>query len=134
MGTSRKNEIKSIFLFAIAVIIFISLLTFDQKDIKFLTSTPNISKSNIIGSLGAYTAWVLLFLMGFGAYLAPLFIVLCGTIPYLESETTKKIGIRIFGIFFSILAISSALGLLGPSDVIYKFQRGGILGLVFSDF
>ena len=133
MKTSKINEIKSIFLLAIALVIFISLLTFDQNDIKFLTSNPNLSKNNVIGSVGAYVAWVCLFLMGFGAYVIPFFIALWGVRFFLE-EQVGKFYLRIFGAIFSILAISSIFNLIGPQDVVYRFQRGGITGLVFSDF
>ncbi len=133
MKTSKINEIKSIFLLAVALVIFISLLTFDQNDIKFLTSNPNLPKNNVIGFVGAYMAWVCLFLMGFGAYVIPFFIALWGVRFFLE-EQARKFYLRVFGAIFSILAISSIFNLIGPQDVVYRFQRGGIIGLVFSDF
>lgn len=127
MKVSRLTEIKLIFLLALALIIFISLLTFDQNDIRFLTSYPNASKSNIVGFAGAYLAWTLLFLIGFGSYLIPFLIIILGIMP-------KKNYLRIFGGIFSILAASSLLGLMGPQDTIYRFHKGGIVGLAFSDF
>ena len=133
MKTSRKNEIKLIFLLAVALVIFISLLTFDPDDIKFLTSDPNIPKSNVVGFLGAYIAWVMRFLVGYGAYMAPFFIALWGVLSVLE-EGARKLYLRVSGALFSILAVSSIFSIIGLQDAAYRFQRGGIVGLVFSDF
>ncbi|MGB2706374.1 MAG: DNA translocase FtsK [Candidatus Omnitrophota bacterium] len=127
MKISRLSEIKLIFLLAVALVIFISLLTFDPNDIRFLTSDPNPSKSNITGFVGAYLAWWLFFLMGLGSYIVPFLIALWGIRP-------KKIYLRVFGGIFSILAVSSLLSLIGPEGAIYRFQKGGIIGLAFSDF
>jgi S-DNA-T family DNA segregation ATPase FtsK/SpoIIIE len=133
MKISKANEIKSIFLLTIALVIFISLLTFDRNDIRFLTSDPNLSKNNVIGSVGAYLAWVCLFLTGFSAYAIPIFIAMWGAAFFLE-EKAKKPFLRVFGATFSVVAISSIFSLIGPEAIIYRFRRGGITGLVFSDF
>ena len=133
MKTSKINEIKLIFSLAIALVIFISLLTFNQNDIKFLTSNPDIPRSNVVGFVGAYLAWILRFLMGFGAYIVPAFIALCG-ILFLFEEKSKKFYIRIFGVVFSIIAVSSIFSIMGSQDAVYRFARGGIIGLIFSDF
>ena len=133
MKTSKLNEIKLIFLAAIALAIFISLLTFDPGDIKFLTSSPELAKNNVVGFVGAYLAWIFLFLMGRSAYLIPVLIVVWGVISLLE-EKRQKLYLRFFGGLFSILAISSIFSLIGLQDTVYRFQRGGIMGLVFSDF
>lgn len=135
MKVSKANEIKSIFLLAIALIIFISLLAFDQNDIKFLTSNPNLSKNNVVGSAGAYLGWFGFFLAGFGAYVIPIFIAAWGAMLFLQEQSQGgKFYLRIFGGIFSILAVSSIFSMIGPQDIIYRFQRGGIVGLVFSDF
>jgi len=127
MKISRLNEIKLIFLLAVALIIFISLITFDPNDISLLTSDPSSSKSNITGTVGAYLAWWLFFLVGRGAYVVPFVIVLWGLL-------SKKLYLRIFGGVFSILAVSSLLCLTGPQTAVYRFQKGGIIGLGLSDF
>ena len=133
MKFSRKSEIKLIFLLAIALVIFISLITFDTDDIKLLTSSPSQVKHNVTGFVGAYLAWVMLFLMGLGSYLLPLLIVVWGVISLVEDKP-KKISFRIFGALFSVLAISSILSLTGVGESTYRFYRGGLIGLSFSDF
>ncbi|MFH1381131.1 MAG: DNA translocase FtsK [Candidatus Omnitrophota bacterium] len=132
MKLSRKNEIKLVFLLALALVIFLSLFTFDSGDIDFLTSAPNPTKSNIAGFLGAYMAWIMLFLMGMGAYIVPFFIAVWG-IMFLLEQKSQKFYLHILAALFSILAISSILSMIGPQDTIYKFTRGGVVGLAFSD-
>jgi len=126
MKTSKINEIKSIFLLAIALVIFISLLTFDQNDIKFLTSNPNLPKNNVVGFVGAYMAWVCLFLMGFGAYVIPFFIALWGAYSMLKMplglhlihwvETWDYIvAYTIFTVLASVTLYLAKKGTLGPN-------------------
>jgi len=133
MKITKASEIKLIFSLAIALVILISLLTFDPGDIKFLTSSLNVSRNNIAGFVGAYLAWFCLFLMGYGAYVIPVFIALWGVMA-LTDEKPRKFYLRIFGAAFSILAISSILSLVGLQEAVYRFQKGGIIGLAFSDF
>jgi len=133
MKISKANEIKLIFVLALSLVVLISLITFDPNDVKILTSNPNIAKSNVVGFIGVQIAWWLFFFAGLGAYAIPIFIALWGIMSLLE-EKPKKIYLRIFGTFFSILAISSIFSILGSQDTIYRFNRGGIIGLAFSDF
>jgi len=133
MRLSKTNEIKLVFLVAVALVILVSLVTFDAGDIQYLTSSPNIAKSNIAGSVGAYLAWTMLFFMGLGSYVVPFLIVLWGVMSLLEDKPRKPY-LRIFGAIFSILAVSSILSLLGLQNSVYRFQRGGMIGLLFSDF
>ena len=133
MKTSRTNEIKLIFAVAIAFVIFISLLTFKQTDIRFLTSSPNLAKQNVVGFAGAYLAWFFLFLMGRSAYVIPVLIALWGVVRLFE-EKPKKFYLRIFGALFLVLAVSSIFSLLGAEEITLRFQRGGIIGLIFSNF
>lgn len=133
MKITKANEIKLIFLLAMALIVLVSLVTFDEGDIRFLTSSPNASKSNLIGPLGAYLGWFLLFLTGYGAYAVPFFMVLWGMM-YLLGEKPSKFYLRVFGIIFSILAVSAILSLAGAGGAVNRFHRGGIAGLLFSDF
>ena len=132
MRISRANEIKLILLTMTALVIFFSLITFDANDIRFLTSSPNMAKANWIGFIGAYTAWFLTFLVGFGAYAIPVLIIIWGIMSLGESKE-KRSNLRIFGAAFSILAISAILSLTGSEETVHRFGRGGIVGLLFSD-
>lgn len=133
MNTSRSNEIKLIFLLAIALGIFISLFSFDPNSISFLNSSPTLSSNNIVGHVGAYLGWGFLFLMGFAAYVVPALIAFWAVASLFE-EKPRKLSFRIAGALFSILAVSSILSIIGAGDTTYRFYKGGIIGLAFSDF
>ena len=133
MKGSKLKEIKLIFSLAVALVMLASLFTFNEGDVRFLTSAPNISKINVAGFVGAYLGWTMLFLMGLGAYSVPVFIILWGVNSYMAKEP-KKAGIRVFGGIFLIAAVSSIFAMLSPGIPAYRFERGGIIGLAFSDF
>lgn len=133
MKISKINEIKLIFLLAVALVIFISLISFDPDDIGLLTSNPNISKSNIVGSVGAHIAWFLFFLVGYGAFILPFFIAL-GAVTFYVGEKPEKFYLRIAGIIFSVLSVSAIFSRIGIQGTSHQFHRGGIVGLSFSDF
>ncbi|MFH1594546.1 MAG: DNA translocase FtsK 4TM domain-containing protein [Candidatus Omnitrophota bacterium] len=133
MKISRLNEIKLVLLLAIALVIFISLLSFSKDDIPGLTSNPNITKNNIIGFVGAYLSWAIIFLTGRGGYVIPFFIAIWGALSLFGGKV-HKFYLRVFGAIFLILAVSSICSLVGPGDTAFRFERGGIIGLAFSDF
>ena len=133
MDKTRWNEIQAIILFAVAILIFISLVTFSFSDLKPFTSHPNIPIRNFAGLFGAYLGALLFFIMGLSSYVIPL-LVLSWAMARLSGVTPQKIYFKIFGTFFLILASSSIFSILGRGDNSFRFSLGGIAGLVFSDF
>ncbi|MBN1353125.1 MAG: DNA translocase FtsK 4TM domain-containing protein, partial [Candidatus Omnitrophica bacterium] len=69
----------------------------------------------------------------FGAYAIPLLIAVWGFM-FLFEEKPKKFYTRAFGAAFFILSTSSVFSVIGAQESIYKFQKGGLIGLVFSNF
>jgi S-DNA-T family DNA segregation ATPase FtsK/SpoIIIE len=133
IDNTRWNEIRGIILFAIAVLVFTSLITFTFSDLSLFTSKPNIPVKNAAGLFGVYIGSVLFFVMGMSSYVIPILIVLWG-ISRLSGITPQKVHFKIFGTFFLILATSSIFSILGNSDPTFRFGLGGIIGMVFSDF
>ena len=141
LDKTKWNEIQAIMLFAAAILILISLVTFDFADIGFFTSKVNYPIKNFAGLFGAYVGAVLIFVMGLSAYVIPL-LVISWAFARLYGITPQKFYFKIFGTFFLILASSSIFSILGrgPSaalgagDNSFRFSLGGIIGLVFSDF
>ena len=72
MDKTRWREIQAIILFAIAILIFISLATFSFSDLGLFTSSPNYPIRNFAGLFGAYLGTSLLFIMGLSAYIISL--------------------------------------------------------------
>ena len=139
--TNRWNEIQAIVLFAFALLVFISLVTFDFADVGMYTSRPNQPVHNFAGIVGVYIGAVLFFIMGMSAYCIPL-LVLSWAIARLYGITPQKLYFKIFGTIFLILASSAIFSILGHTAAIspggydnsFRFTLGGIVGLAFSDF
>jgi S-DNA-T family DNA segregation ATPase FtsK/SpoIIIE len=66
------REALSIVLLAVCVIIFLSLVSYDWRDISLLCEPANSPPANFIGPGGAWMSFVLFEAMGLGAYLVPL--------------------------------------------------------------
>ncbi len=133
MDKTRWNEIQAIILFAIAILILTSLVTFSFSDLSLFTSKPNIPVSNAAGLFGVYIGAALFFVMGLSSYVIPLLII-SWAISRLSGITPQKIHFKIFGTFFLILASSSIFSILGSGDSTFRFSLGGMIGMVFSDF
>lgn len=129
---TRWNEIQAIVLFAIAILIFISLATFDFSDLRIFTSKPNLPVRNFAGLFGACLGGCLFFIMGLSAYCIPL-LILSWAIARFSGITPQKLYFKLFGTFFLVLASSSIFSILGRGDNSFRFSLGGMVGLVFSD-
>ena len=133
MDKTRWNEIQAIILFAIAILIFTSLITFSFSDLSVFTSKPYIPVRNLAGLFGVYIGAALFFLMGLSSYVIPLLII-SWAVARLYGITPQKVHFKLFGTFFLILASRSIFSLIGKGDNAFRFSLGGIAGLIFSDF
>lgn len=133
MDKTRWNEIQGVVFFAVALLIFISLITFDFFDMGLFVSKPNIPVKNFAGLFGAYLAGLLLFIMGLSAYVIPL-LVFSWAVARFFGVTPQKLYFKLFGTLFLVLATSSLFAILGRGDNAFRFNLGGIVGLVSSDF
>lgn len=85
----------SIILFALFVLLLLSLISYDWRDISVLNKPPPEVPYNFIGPAGAWTAFVLFQVSGVGAYLFPMwFVVFCLLLIFKGTAHLKaKIGI-----------------------------------------
>lgn len=132
-GSNKWNEIQAVLLFAAALLIFISLISFNFSDLKQFTSRPNVPVGNLAGIFGVYFASALFITMGLSSYVMPL-LVLSWAIARLYGITPQKIHFKVFGTFFLILASSSLFSIMASGTNSFRFSLGGIVGLSFSDF
>jgi DNA segregation ATPase FtsK/SpoIIIE, S-DNA-T family len=130
-SVSYKNEIATIILLAIAVILFLCLITFSPNDASVITSSSQRTK-NLIGSFGSSVAALLLQALGITAYLVP---ALLSFIAW-QIFRTKKIKVpfvRILGLALFVFAFSSLIMVSGFSHVFDgSTQSGGLIGVIFS--
>ncbi|MDP2942295.1 MAG: DNA translocase FtsK, partial [Candidatus Omnitrophota bacterium] len=129
----RINEIWGVLLFAITILIFVSLISYDQNDLPWFTSQPNVYTKNYAGIVGAMVAAGLFSLIGFSAYVIPVLTATWSVGKFL-GKVPQKFYFKLLGASFLFIALSAFLSMLGsPADVM-KVHRGGLLGLFFSDF
>jgi S-DNA-T family DNA segregation ATPase FtsK/SpoIIIE len=133
LDKTRWNEIQAIVFFAIALLIFISFITFDFSDIPLFTSKVNHPIRNFAGLFGAYLGAIMFFIMGLSAYVIPV-LILSWAIARFSGITAQKLYFKIFGTFFLILASSALFSICGGVSNSTRFKLGGAVGLVFSDF
>jgi S-DNA-T family DNA segregation ATPase FtsK/SpoIIIE len=129
----RWNEIQAIILFAVALLIFISFVTFDFSDVSLFTSKVNNPIKNFAGLFGAMFGGLMFFVMGLSAYVIPM-LILSWALARFSGVEPQKLYFKIFGTFFLILASSALFSMCGGQDNSVRFSLGGIVGLVFSDF
>ncbi len=108
------NEIKGILILSVALILLVSLISFVPEDLSWFTSQPNFPVHNWIGKFGAY-------------------LFIWSSNKFLNRETIFSFSKNIsFWVFVCVLsALLSMLGSLGDS---FQFRRGGVIGLVISEF
>ncbi len=74
------REAWSIVLLAVCVLLFLSLVSYDWRDIPLLQSPPNDPPANFIGPVGAWVSFILLTAFGVVAYLLPLWFLGFGVV------------------------------------------------------
>ncbi len=133
MKQQHLNEIKAIIIFASALIILASLVSYTPFDLSFYTSHPNIPAKNFIRIFGAYLAGALFFIVGWSAYFIALFLLFWAW----NKLTGGDIGFRFskvvsFLVLFLVLSSLFSISVSSVSNV--RYERGGFLGLIAGDF
>lgn len=132
MKQERINEIWGVLLFAITILILVSLISYDQNDLSWFTSHPNIYTKNYAGIIGAYIGMILFSLIGFSAYIIPVLTATWAIGKFL-GRVPQKFYIKLLGTSVLFIALSAFLSMIGPPQDVVKVHRGGLLGLFFSD-
>ncbi len=126
------NEIKATALFAFAILILASLISFSPDDLTFYTSHSNIPPYNLIRGFGAHLAGFLLFFIGWSSWLLPL-LILFWSVRFFKQQDMDFRFVRIFGLFILVLAVSSILAMFGGGITWHQFSQGGLFGYIFSN-
>ncbi len=134
MKQEKINEIWGVLLFAVAILIFVSLFSYDQRDLGWFTSDPNIPARNYVGTIGAYVAFALFSFIGFSAFIVP-FLITIWAIGKFLNKVPQKFYFKLLGTSFLFIASSALFAMAcSPQQDAVKVHWGGLLGLFFSDF
>ncbi|MCC5879085.1 MAG: DNA translocase FtsK 4TM domain-containing protein [Idiomarina sp.] len=134
-GVQRLLEVGLLLAGALAIFLFLALLTFHPADPGWSQAGNSEEIHNAAGAIGAWFADVLLFTLGFVGYLIPFVVMGFGYMLFhrphqLLSLDYLGVSLRIVGALL-LLTGAAALASLNFSDI-YYFSSGGVLGDVVS--
>ncbi len=133
MKKEHVYEIIGLFIFALTVLVFLSLVSHHPEDLSFYTSHPNVPPRNWVNVFGAYLSEGLFFSFGYASYAVPVFLFLFG-LKFVRREPIRMNAVKLLGILVLCVALSSFFAMFFATLSTMRFRRGGMAGLVFSDF
>jgi len=133
MKQEHINEIKGIIVLTIGMIIFASLISFVPEDLSWHTSTPNVPAQNLIRITGAYIAGSLFFVLGYSAYFIVIFLLFWSWNKFTSREIEFSYQ-KLLSAIILFCVISSLFSLIGSDEATVQFRKGGVIGLVISQY
>ncbi len=112
----RINEFVGLLLVTVAVLVGLSLVSFDAGDPSFnISRSPRLDAqpANLIGVVGSYAADLLFQMIGYAGFMLPVFLGIYA-FHWLASWSVSNVGPRLFGMALMIVTLATALA-LSPS-------------------
>lgn len=134
-GVQRLLEAGLLISGALAIFIFLSLVSFNPADPSWSQTGFEGSIHNAGGAVGAWTADVLLFTFGFVAYLIPFAFAGLGYLLFRQTHRLLEldylaVSLRLVGALLTLIG-ASALSSINFDDI-YYFSAGGVFGDVIA--
>lgn len=134
-GVQRLLEAGLLISGALAIFIFLSLVSFNPADPSWSQTGFEGAIHNAGGAVGAWTADVLLFTFGFVAYLIPFAFAGLGYLLFRQTHRLLEldylaVSLRLVGALLTLIG-ASALSSINFDDI-YYFSAGGIFGDVIA--
>lgn len=127
------NEIQGIIVLAIGLILLASLISFVPDDLPWYSSQPYIPVKNLVGVVGAYAAGALFFAFGYSAYCLVIFLFFWSWNKFSQQELDFTFS-KVFIAFVLFCVISALLSMAGDGMSVARFERGGMIGFITSDY
>ena len=130
----RLNELIGFLCITVAVLIGLSLLTYNPRDVAFNVSAAAGEQNptrNWIGPAGAYSADLLFQVFGFAAFLLPVAIGMLGY-RWCRSRAIDSQAATIAGYVLLLMSLPSLLSLWHFPSVREALPAGGLLGTLMS--
>ncbi|MEJ7863157.1 MAG: DNA translocase FtsK 4TM domain-containing protein [Pyrinomonadaceae bacterium] len=133
ISNSRSNEIVAVALAALAILVFLCLVTYNPNDyVPFISPNSNESK-NWIGVIGASVAGILFQTVGLTALLSPFLIGLFAWRCY-KAEIFYPLLSHIIGFVLFVISLASLLEVFGiAASFDGSFRAGGLIGYSFAE-
>jgi S-DNA-T family DNA segregation ATPase FtsK/SpoIIIE len=128
----RLNEVTGVVLLFAALVLWLSLLSYQAQDESWNTAGASVRAHNLIGPVGAHIADIGLQVFGLAAFLFPVLLAILAW-KWLRSEPVESPGVRVVG---SALLLSSAASLVSliPDWRVYSgaIPAGGLAGMLLA--
>ena len=123
------REIIGIFLFFLVVFTLSSLLSFRTTDPSFFNAAPHRDIHNLFGLIGAYTAGLLIHLVGVGAFWIPVLMLLL-SFQLFGNISRKAVATRLLGGAVLMVGTAVFFALWRDHYLIFggRFSAGGLIG------
>ena len=133
-NTFHFGELWGLAIICIGIFLFLSLFSYKPNDVSYYLSPPNNPALNLMGPVGAWSAFILFFVMGLSAYIVPLFSILWGVFKLRKLPFDRRPDIYIFASCLALVSVCSLLSLLNGNLEIAKelklISPGGLIGAV----
>jgi DNA segregation ATPase FtsK/SpoIIIE, S-DNA-T family len=130
----RVNEFVGLLLLTIAILLGLSLISFNPDDPSFnISRNPQFAEkpTNFIGVAGAYVADVFFQAWGSSSFLIPVFLGIYA-FYWLASWPVTSFGTRFCGMILMIVTVSASLS-LSPFRIRDHIPAGGLFGTILAD-
>lgn len=130
----RLNELVGFVGMTLAVLVALSLLSYDPADVSLNVAAPEAggrTARNWIGLLGAHGADLLFQILGWAAFLLPAALGMFGW-RWFRSRAVEMPAARLGGFVLLLLAVTSLSTLIGLGRVRDAIEPGGMLGAVLA--
>ncbi len=129
----KSNEVVGILLLAAALLLGLALFSYSILDPSLNVSGPADAYRNYVGRVGAWTADLLLQLLGLPAFLQPAAFLLLGFRRFREGEPRSP-WVQAAALVTGFLALGAAFFLVSPSlPWQFDYAPGGVLGLLVGE-
>ncbi len=121
---------------AVSLLLFLSLLSYDPKDLSILSAPFNYPPHNLIGIVGAYIGFLFLFLFGYASYFIALYIFLLGMSRLFSLKMggiAKSKFVKILSFIFLLVFLCAFVGIFfSEKENIYLYS--GLTGFFLGNF
>ncbi len=127
-----QNDIWSIVLFVISLLLLMSLSSYRAEDLEFFTSKPSAQVGNLCGIVGAYVAAAIRASIGLAGFLLP-FLGFIWAVARLSGKSPQKPFVKLASTILFSVALSGFFSIVLSQSQEARVYRGGVVGLVASD-
>ena len=126
----------ALFFWTLAILLFLSLTSYDPMDVTYTTTHPNDPPNNSVGIIGAWCAFGFLFLLGFSSYLIAIIVFSagCSSLRVRERTSAWAWGVRLAAGILMMASLACCLQLPAGTGMVREARQlnlvgpGGILG------